>query len=67
MYVYVICRPPYSDKHRVTTATFFEELQIYLSHAVQTHHSLLIAGDFNIYMDVDTDADAIRMCDVLSM
>ena len=65
--VHVIYRPPYSEKHRVTTATFFEEFQTYLSHAVQTPHSLLIAGDFNIHMDIDTDADAIRMCDVLSM
>ena len=65
--VHVIYQPPYSEKHRVTTATFFEEFQTYLSHAVQTPHSLLIAGDFNIQMDIDTDADAIRMCDVLSM
>ena len=65
--VHVIYRPPYSEKHRVTTATFFEEFQTYLSHAVQTPHSLLIAGDFNIHMDINTDADAIRMCDVLSM
>ena len=65
--MHVIYQPPYSEKHRVTTATFFEEFQTYLSHAVQTPHSLLIAGDFNIHMDIDTDADAIRMCDVLSM
>ena len=38
-----------------------------MSNAVQTPHSLLIAGDFNIHIDIDTDADAIRMCDALSM
>ena len=43
--VHVIYRPSYSGKNRVTTATFFEEFQTYLSHAVQTSHSLLIAGD----------------------
>ena len=65
--VHIIYRQPYSEKHRVTTATFFEEFQTYLSHAVQTLHSLLITGDFNIHMDIDKDADAIKMCDVLSM
>ena len=64
----MIYRPSYSEKHRVTTATFFDEFQTYLSQAVhaQTTHSLMIAGDFNIRMDTDTDADKIRMCDVLS-
>ena len=38
-----------------------------MSHAAQTPHSLVIVGDFNIDMDIDTDADTIRMCDVLSM
>ena len=65
--VHVIYRPPYSEKHHITTATFFEEFQTYLSQAVQITHSLEIAGDFNINMDTDTDADKIRICDVLSM
>ena len=47
-------------------AAFFDECQAYLSQAVQTTHSLMIAGDFNIHMDTDKDADKIRMCDVLS-
>ena len=36
-----------------------------MSHAAQTPHSLLIVGDFNILVDIDTDADMITMCDVL--
>ena len=27
----------------------------------------MIAGNFNIHIDTDTDADTIRMCDVLDM
>ena len=44
-----------------------DEFQSYLSQAVQTTHSLMIAGDYNIHMDTDTDADKFRRCDVLSM
>ena len=66
--MHVIYRPLYSEeKHRVTTATFFDKFQKYLSQAVQTIHSLMIAGEFNIRMDTDTDADKIRMCNVLRM
>ena len=65
--MHVIYRPPYSKKHRVTNATFFDEFQTYLSQAVQTTHSLMIVGNFNSHMDTDIDADTIRMCDVLSM
>ena len=55
----VIYRPPHSEKHRVTTATFFDEFKTYLSKAVQTTD----CWDFNIHMDADT----VRMCDILSM
>ena len=65
--LHVIYRPPYSEKHPVKTATFFEEFQTYLTHAAHTPRSLLIVCDFNIHMDIDTDADTIRMCDILSM
>ena len=64
---HVIYRPPYSEAHRITTATFFIEFQTYLSHAVQTCNALLIAGDFNIHMNVNGDVDKIRMCDLLNM
>ena len=67
MYTHVIYRPPYSEAHRITTATFFVEFQTYLSHAVQTCNALLIAGDFNIHMNVNGDVDKIRMCDLLNM
>ena len=39
----------------------------HLSSCVQTCNSLLIAGDFNIHMDVGDHADKLRMCDLLSM
>ena len=62
---HVIYRPPYSEAHRITTATFFVDFQTYLSYAVQTCNALLIAGDFNIHMNVNGDVDKIRMCDFL--
>ena len=57
-----------TDHHtRVSTATFFDEFQTYLSQAVQTTHSLMIAGNFKIHMDTDTEVSKLRMCDILSM
>ena len=60
--VHVLYRPPYSKKHYVTTASFFEEFQTYLSHTAQTPHSLLTVGDFNIHIDID--ADVLSMYDL---
>ena len=51
----------------VSVRTIFEEFQTYLSNAVQTCNLFLITGDFNVHMDIDTDTDRIRMCEVLTV
>ena len=38
-----------------------------MAYAAHTCNSLLIKGDINTNMDIDTEADRIRMCDVLTM
>ena len=65
--IHVIYRPPYSTNHPVTTATFFNEFQNYLSVAAETPSYLLIAGDFNIHMDSEDDSDKIHLCNLLDM
>ena len=65
--VHVIYRPPYSSKLRVTTGTFFEEFQTYLSGAVQSPYSLLITGDFNIHVNDDNNSDHIRLRNLFCM
>ena len=57
--VVIVYRPTYSAEHPVTTSVFFHEFSVYLE-------SLLICGDFNIHMDVPSDADTIRLKDLLN-
>jgi len=63
--VHVIYRPPYSARHPVTTATFFTEIEDYLSTAVETSNSLILAGDYNIHVDTVADPDAKIFQDLL--
>lgn len=65
--IHIVYRPPFSARHPVTTSTFFEEFQAYLSDCVKTQHPLLIAGDFNIHMDRANDSDKVKMDNLLSM
>ena len=50
-----IYRPPYSEKHPVTLATFLEVFTVYLERVSAISSPLVIMGKFNIHMDNVTD------------
>ena len=62
----IVYRPTYSAEHPVTTSVFFHEFSVYLESLVTCNELLLICGDFNIDMDVPSDADTIRLKDLLN-
>ena len=64
--VVIVYRPTYSAEHPVTTSVFFHEFSVYLESLVMCNELLLICGDFNIHMDVPSDADTIRLKDLLN-
>ena len=45
---------------------FFHEFSVYIESLVMCNELLLICGDFNIHMDVPSDADTIRLKDLLN-
>ena len=61
----IIYRPPYSDKHRVSTNAFFTEFLNYLESILMCKEQLLITGDFNIHVDIVDDSDSLKLLDLL--
>ena len=66
LHVVIVYRPTYSAEHPVTTSVFFHKFSVYLESLVMCNELLLICGDFNIHMDVPSDADTIRLKDLLN-
>ena len=62
--VVIVYRPTYSSEHPVTTSVFFHEFSVYLASLVVCNE-FKICDDFNIHMDVPSDADTIRLKDLL--
>lgn len=58
-------KPPYLPNHPVSTTVSLGEFSDYLESIVIPSKLLLISGDFNIHVDVPTDADGIRFRDLL--
>lgn len=58
-------KPPYLPNHPVSTTVSLGEFSDYLESIVISSKLLLISGDFNIHVDVPTDADGIRFRDLL--
>ena len=63
--VVIVYRPTYCADHPVTTSVFFHEFSDYLESLVMCNELLLICGDFNIQIDVPSDADTTRLKDLL--
>ena len=57
--VAIVYRSTYSADHPVITRVFFHEFSDYLESLVMCDELLLICGNFNIHMDVSSDADTI--------
>ena len=64
--VVIVYRPTYSAEHAVTTSVFFHKFSVYLESLVMCNELLLICGVSNIHMDVPSDADTIRLKDLLN-
>ncbi len=56
---------PYSPAHPVTNATFIDEIQDYFESLVLCNEKLLIAGDFNLHVDVEADYYGKEFRDIL--
>jgi exonuclease III len=65
--IHVVYRPPYSANHKVTTNTFYDEFQDYLSEALQSDVPVIFTGDYNIRMNVDNDSDKYKFGEILTM
>jgi len=57
----IVYRPPFSENHRVSMGTFLCEFSSYMESIILSNDHLLILGDFNIHMDVSTDADTVKL------
>ena len=62
----VIYRPPYSSSHLRTVGMFVTEFAKFLQSVVMTTEPLLLAGDFNIHVNIMTDNYAAQFLDLLS-
>ncbi|XP_068735435.1 uncharacterized protein [Montipora capricornis] len=64
--VVILYRPQAdSDVSKIPMSTFFSEFSDYLETVVLCREQLLIAGDFNIHVDVPEDSDSIKLLDLL--
>ena len=64
--VIVIYRIPYSATHPVSTSAFVDEFPAYLESVNMSPEPLLIAGNFNIHVDVPNDSNATRFLELLT-
>ena len=63
--LFIIYRPPYSDKRIFPTTVFFREFSDYLESVLLCNEQILFTGDFNIHIDNPRDSDAIKFADLL--
>ena len=63
--IIIIYRPPYTSNHPVTTSVFFADFSSFLESIIMSSVPLLIAGDFNIHVDVPGNADSVCLKELL--
>ena len=61
----VVYHPPYSDTHPVTISMFLDNFADYLESIILCPEPLLIAGDFNIHVDIHDHNDRVKFMDLL--
>ena len=61
----IIYRPPYSEDHPVTVATFCVEFAKYMESILLSKEPLVIVGDINIHVDDKENSDALNFLDLL--
>ena len=62
--LFIIYRPPYSDKRKVPTTVFFREFSDYLEPVLLCKEQILFAGDLSIHIDNLHDSDALKFADL---
>ena len=65
LHIIIIYRPHYSSSHPVTTSVFFADFSSFLESIIMSSVPLLIAGDFNIHVDVPENADSVCLKELL--
>ena len=63
--IIIVYRPPYSSNHPVTTSVSFADFSSFLESIIMSSVPLLIAGDFNIHVDVLGNADSVCLKELL--
>ena len=63
--LFILYRPPYSKKNKLTTCMFFADFSSMLEVINNIPGRVMLAGDFNIHVDDCTDRDAITMLNML--
>jgi exonuclease III len=69
IFVNFICvyRPPPSKKNMLKDTTFFDELPSLLEYCSSLYGKVIIAGDFNIHYEDDTDTNTVKFRDLVCM
>ena len=57
VYYFAIYRPPPSPRNGFTTAEFLSEFDTFVDFVNSLNSKLIIAGDFNLHVDVPTKSD----------
>ena len=55
----------FSSNHPVTTSVFFADFSSFLENIIMSFVPLLIAGDFNIHVNVSGNADSVCLKELL--
>ena len=63
----LLYRPPFSDKHPVTTSTFLNEFSSYLEEIILSRELLMIVGDFNLHVDDRDNFDVSLLLDFIGV
>ena len=62
----VLYRPPPSTKNCFKTATFFEEFSEFISEHVTTTAEIIIVGDLNLHLDINTNPHTRQFTNLLA-
>lgn len=63
----VIYRPPPNNKNKLNPSLFLEDFSSFLGILTISANHILLAGDFNVHVDVDGDREAIGFHDILDL
>ena len=65
MTVVAIYHPPYSTQHPITNTIFIDEIMEWLPQVLTNHNNIIIARDFNLHVNDESDTDASIFIDTM--